>query len=131
MENIFLNIKYMKILEILLIIFFLFLIINHVLNKTIFPTTEYIIESMTCNSNKSSKESECLKKRMDENKNTIIDTETTINDMISKITELISTNKKQITKINETKKNIIKLKNSEEGRGVDNSDACSKHPEAC
>ena len=117
--------------HILLIIFFLFLIINHILFSIVFPNVEYMIEGMTCNPNKSSKESECFKKKMSGSRNILINVETTIKDLMKKVKTLISTSKKQMDKITQTKKNIAKLKNSEEGRGVDNSDACNKHPEAC
>lgn len=118
-------------IHILLIIFFLFLIINHLLTNLVFPKAESVVEAMTCNLNKSSKRSACFNKKMSENRDMVVDTETIIKDLMSTVNKLISTSKKQIDKIAQTKKNITKLKNSEEGRGVDNRDACKKHPEAC
>ena len=118
-------------IHLLLIVFFLFLIINHLLTTFVFPKAEYVVEAMTCNPNKSSKESECFKKKMSDNKSMIAEAETSIKDLMDKMKGLISNSKKQVNRIAETKKNITKLKNSEEGRGVDNSDACAKHPEAC
>lgn len=118
-------------IHILLIIFFLFLIINHLLTNMVFPNVEHVIEGMTCNPNKSSKQSVCFKKKLSDNRNMIIEVQTNMKDLMEKINKLISTSKNQTGKITQTKKNIVKLKNAEEGRGVDNSDACKKHPEAC
>jgi hypothetical protein len=117
--------------QILLIIFFLFIIINHLLNHIIFPNIEQFVESMECNPNKKSKNSVCFKKKMSDNKSMIIELQSTMKDLMEKATKLVSSNKGHNSKITQTTKNITKLKNSEEGRGVDNSDACKKHPEAC
>ena len=102
---------------IVLIIFFLFLIINHFLHNIVFP--------------KASKRSACFKKKIDENKSIVSQAEKTVNDLLTQIKTSVNNVKKNSETIDKTKINIQKIKNSKEGRGVDNSSACEKHPEAC
>ena len=116
---------------IVLIIFFLFLIINHFLHNIVFPKAETMIEAMTCNPNEASKRSACFKKKIDENKSIVSQAEKTVNDLLTQIKTSVNNVKKNSETIDKTKINIQKIKNSKEGRGVDNSSACEKHPEAC
>ena len=51
--------------------------------------------------------------------------------LVKKISDLIGISKKNTTNSKKTEKNIRNIKNTNEGRGIDNSEACAKHPEAC
>ena len=118
-------------IELILIIFFLFIIINHILTTNIFPQVERVIEGMTCNPNEQSKKSACFEKKMEENKTIVSTMEDSISTLSKNIKDLIAQNDGHKKKIEETQANIRKIKNSQEGRAVDNSGACEKHPQAC
>jgi hypothetical protein len=117
-------------ISILLIIFFMFLIINHMFMNNLFPFIE-TIEAMTCNPNKQSVKSVCFNKKMEENKKLVKTIEYTTSKLVKKISDLIGISKKNTTNSKKTEKNIRNIKNTNEGRGIDNSEACAKHPEAC
>ena len=117
--------------HVLLIIFFLFLIIHHLLTTIVFPNVEKVVEGMKCNVNKRAKQSECFKKRMSENQSMIVTVETNIEDLMKKVTNIVSKVNSNTKKIKSTKGSIINIKNAEEGRAVDNKEACKKHPDAC
>ena len=114
-------------LDLILIVFFIFIIINHILNNIVFPK----IEAMTCNPNSKSKKSVCFEKKMEENKENVNLIENTTNNLIKKLNDITSKHKNNVKTIKENKDGIRKINNSNEGRGVDNSKACAKYPEAC
>jgi hypothetical protein len=114
-------------LELILIVFFIFIIINHILNNIVFPT----IESMECNPNSKSKKSVCFQKKMEENKENVNMIENSTNDLITKMKNVINKQKNNNKTIQKNEEGIRKLNNANEGRAVDNSDACAKYPESC
>jgi len=118
-------------LELLLIVFFIFIIINHILTNQLFPKIEYIIEGMTCNPNTQSKKSVCFQNSMKENKTNISSIENTTKSLMKKFSNLKNTFNKNRETITTNKTNMQKIIDVENGKGVDNSDACAKYPDAC
>ena len=117
-------------LSIPLIIFFIFIIINDMFMNNIFPFIE-TIEAMTCNPNKQSIKSVCFNKKMEENKRLVSNIEYTTSKLLKKTSDLLGISKKNANNVKKTEQNIRNIKNTNEGRAIDNSEACAKHPEAC
>ena len=118
-------------LVIILIVFFIFIIINHSLTNNLLPFVERKIEAMTCNPNAQSKKSVCFNQKMEENRNSVSDIEYTTKKLLKKVSNLFSASEGNSKSIKKTETSIRNIKNSNEGRGIDNSEACAKHPEAC
>ena len=117
--------------ELILIAFFIFIIMNHLLNNLLFPKIENMIEGMTCNPNKQSKRKACSEKATENTIKELYDVENTTSDLEKKLANVIkniNNNEKTILK---NRKNIGKLIDIENGKGVDNEEACAKYPEAC
>ena len=118
-------------LVIILIVFFIFIIINHSLTNNLLPFVERKIEAMTCNPNQQSKKSVCFNQKMKENRKSVSDIEYATKKMLKKVSNLFGASKTNSKNIKKTEKNIRNIKNSNEGKAIDNSEACAKHPEAC
>lgn len=117
--------------EIILIIFFIFIIMNHLLTNLLFPKIENIIEGMTCNPNKQSKQNSCSQKNTEKTYQEVYDIENTTSKLEKKLANLIGNINNNEKTIMKNRKNIGKIIDTENGKGVDNKEACAKYDEAC
>lgn len=117
--------------ELILIAFFIFIIMNHLLNNLLFPKIEDMIEGMTCNPNKQSKRNVCFEKATEINSKELYDVENTTSDLEKKLANVIKNINNNEKTIFKNRKNIGKIIDTNNGKGVDNEEACAKYPEAC